>query len=252
MSDSEKNNTAPAVSEKPSLPGVPPTAGSSRKDPSKAAKPPQASVAKAIAMIVCVLLFIAIIVVLATRWRIISKRIHHWFEPGVVTYKLPDETKEMMDEYEKAEKFYPEAIEQSKSDKLEELREAQQKLTECRDAWAKVNEFGYTFDGFEEKRGIASMRLADTIKEYRELNEKIIEKENQQRREEYLKKKKEEEQAKTEAAPVPTPPPQPAPAVNKGELDEEAYKKMEQNDPSEYERYTKLIQQGKIKLKPKQ
>jgi hypothetical protein len=150
----------------------------------------------------------------------------------------------MVDDLDQADLLYAEALEKAKSDKLEDLLEAQRKLSQARDTWGMVNEYDKTFEGFEEKRGRAANMLGITQKEFRELNKRVDDLEQEARRQRH----KAEQEEKTAPAPAPAA----ATAPDGVELiDENAYKKMEQDDPSEFERYKKLLDKGKARFKPK-
>jgi hypothetical protein len=150
----------------------------------------------------------------------------------------------MMDSYAQAEQWYTEGIEKSKSEKLVELKEAAKLLGQARDSWGQVSEFAYTFDGFEEKRESASRQLEAIGKSLRELNKKIDEAESAERVERSRKNREEAEKSKSTGK---------SSAPNKAEagveeLDEETFKKWETDDPSEHDRFKKLLEAGKARL----
>ena len=225
--------------------GASPGAGSSRKDGAGAPQPPRHDAAKIIAIGACVVLFLACVGVAVLKWPVIAKRWNRMFgSQQEVVRKLPDNVQKMVDDFDQADVLYTEAVERGKSDKLEDLQEAQRKMGQARDAWGTVNEYDKTYEGFEEKRNHAEKMLAASSKEFRDLNKKVDELEQEARRLGH----KAEEEAKTSQTPAPATAPSPGGVEL---IDEEAYKKMKENDPSEFERYTKLLDKGKAKFKPK-
>jgi len=228
-------------------------AGAGPKDSTVAAQPRRHDSAKAIAIGACIVLLLTCIGVAVWRWPIISKRLERMFgPPKEVVHKLPEEVQKMVDDMDQAALLYADAAEKAKSGKLEDLQDAQRKMVQARDAWGAVNEYGYSYPGFEEKRSRAARALAETQKESHDLNQRVYDLELEERRAR-LKGGKEggpqggpEGKSEQPAATGTTVTPDGVEL-----LDEEAFKKMENDDPSEFERYKKLLDKGKAKFKPK-
>jgi len=227
-------------------PGVPSATGSSRR--STGAPPARAGrdMPKLIAMIACGVLFVLILGTIGYIFFIKPNR-----KATVVTV-LPEDATAVLLSYDQAEGWYDKAKEKAKSDKLEELITAKKLMDDSMNAWQGVYDYPNTFKrrvndkevDFEDDRTHAKKRLEAFPKPYAELNKKIMEAENQER-------------IKTAQS---RPPPVVAPTVSaaatpgvdekNGVIEEGKYKSLEADDPSEWEKYKKLIDTGKMKIVP--
>jgi hypothetical protein len=218
--------------------------GSSRRQAA-----PRRDVPKAIALGACAALFIACVVVAYTRREVLGRL---WGKmtgdaPAVVKkQKLPEEAAKVVAAFDKADALYESSQAKVKSDKLEDLQEASKLMGQARDGWAEAREWGKSYEGFEDKRAHAEKMLKQTDKEFRTLNEKV-----QQLEMESLRKAHQERKARKDGDDTGKTPASAAAANGMETLDEAAYEKMKDDDPSEYERFAKLIKEGKAQLKKK-
>jgi hypothetical protein len=201
--------------------------------------------AKSIALIACALLFLACVGVAVYVLFIKEKK--------VVTTKLPPEIQAIWDGVEKADELYERAKEKKVSEKLIDLQDAKKWMDEASDKWNAATELNKDFEykgiKWEERRRHANDMVSQVTPEIQALNKKVAELEADER----VRRAKENAQKK--AAEKKSEPNAYNPVIETKDgvevLDETIYKNLEEKDPSEYERFSKMLKNGKAVLKKK-
>ena len=160
--------------------------------------------------------------------------------------RLPKEAQAIVDKFDDLEKRYAAAKEKAGSEKSEDVKKAADDIEGLREQWMVIKEYPKTFDGFEERRKKAEQRL-----------DALDKGEPRQIREQAFTLEMREMNLRNRSAPTPAPivnpvgnSPKSTPESGppEGVSEEEWLKKLEEDDPSEHERYL-LLKKKKLEAK---
>jgi hypothetical protein len=230
---------APASGSSRRVPGKTGTASARRSGPLPGQPPPKPSHIKALIILLCVVLFLACLVMGGV---VIYKRVIAPKAPVKHT-KYSPEAQKLIDGATRAKQLYEDAAVKAKSDKLEDLQAAEKTMTDAFSTWTEISKLNQTVDEYDDLIQEAFRRLPLMDKDLRALRTRLTDAEMAQLREQAKK-------AAADKAPAPAPVAPNPPVAKVEDLSDANINRLIDDDPTEAERLIKLRQKQEPTYKP--